>query len=121
MDLRPRITRVNKPAAGRDPRTIMLVVGEPSGDQLGAQLMAGLKQIAGNRVRIVGVGGEAMSAEGLESLFPLDATSVMGLREVVPRIPAILKRVREAADFALRTRPDLVVIIDSPDFNHRIA
>jgi lipid-A-disaccharide synthase len=99
----------------------MLVVGEPSGDQLGAQLMAGLKKIAGNRVRIVGVGGAAMSAEGLQSLFPLDATSVMGLREVVPRIPAILKRVREAADFALRARPDLVVIIDSPDFTHRIA
>ncbi len=112
---------MNEPGAGQDPRTIMLVVGEPSGDQLGAQLMAGLKKIAGNRVRIVGVGGAAMSAEGLESLFPLDATSVMGLREVVPRIPAILKRVREASDFALRTRPDLVVIIDSPDFTHRIA
>ena len=45
----------------------------------------------------------------------------MGLREVVPRIPAILRRVREAADFALKTRPDLVVLIDSPDFTHRIA
>ena len=45
----------------------------------------------------------------------------MGLREVVPRIPAILKRVRAAADFALQTRPDLVVLIDSPDFTHRIA
>ena len=112
---------MNEPGAGHNPRTIMLVVGEPSGDQLGAQLMAGLKKIAGNGVRIVGVGGAAMNAEGLQSLFPLDATSVMGLREVVPRIPAILKRVREAADFALRTRPDLVVIIDSPDFTHRIA
>ena len=107
-------------AASR-PLTIMLVVGEPSGDQLGAQLMVGLKQLAGNRVRIVGVGGAAMIAEGLDSLFPLDATSVMGLREVVPRIPAILRRVREAADFALQTRPDLVVLIDSPDFTHRIA
>jgi lipid-A-disaccharide synthase len=115
------MTRVNEPGAGYEPRTVMLVAGEPSGDQLGAQLMAGLKQIAGSRVRIVGVGGPAMSAEGLESLFPLDATSVMGLREVVPRIPAILKRVREASDFALRTRPDLVVIIDSPDFTHRIT
>src|ERR1700704_6776764 len=121
MALRRRVTSVNEPGARRDPRTIMLVAGEPSGDQLGAQLMAGLKQIAGNRVRIVGVGGEAMRAEGLESLVPLDATSVMGLREVVPRIPAILKRVREASDFATRTRPDLVVIIDSPDFTHRIA
>jgi lipid-A-disaccharide synthase len=99
----------------------MLVVGEPSGDQLGAQLMAGLKQLAGDSVRIVGVGGAAMAAEGLESLFPLDATSVMGLREVVPRIPEILRRVRKASDFALKTRPDLVVLIDSPDFTHRIA
>ena len=101
--------------------TVMLVVGEPSGDQLGAQLMAGLKQLAGDKVRIVGVGGTAMAAQGLQSLFPLDATSVMGLREVVPRIPAILRRVREASDFALKTRPDLVVLIDSPDFTHRIA
>jgi lipid-A-disaccharide synthase len=101
--------------------TIMLVVGEPSGDQLGAQLMAGLKHLAENRVRIVGVGGTAMTAEGLSSLFPLDATSVMGLREVVPRIPAILRRVREAANFALQTKPDLLVLIDSPDFTHRIA
>jgi lipid-A-disaccharide synthase len=103
------------------PLTIMLVVGEPSGDQLGAQLMAALKQIAGTGVRIVGVGGPAMAAEGLDSLYPLDATSVMGLREVVPRIPAILRRVRQATDFALKVRPDLVLLIDSPDFTHRIA
>src|SRR6266852_8677971 len=121
MASRRRITSVNEPGGVPNPRTVMLVVGEPSGDQLGAQLMAGLKKIARDRVRIVGVGGPAMSAEGLESLFPLDATSVMGLREVVPRIPAILKRVREASDFALKTRPDLVVLIDSPDFTHRIA
>ena len=112
---------MNEAGASPRRRTIMLVVGEPSGDQLGAQLMAGLKQLAGDRVQIVGVGGEAMTKEGLRSLFPLDATSVMGLREVVPRIPAILRRVREATDFAVRTRPDLVVLIDSPDFTHRIA
>ena len=97
--------------------TIMLVAGEPSGDQLGAQLMAGLKALAGDRVRIVGVGGPAMAAQGLQSLFPLDATAVMGLREVVPRIPTILRRVREAADFALKVRPDLVVLIDSARFH----
>jgi len=103
------------------PLTVMLVVGEPSGDALGGQLMTGLKAIAGERVRVVGVGGPAMAAEGLESLFPLDVTAVMGLREVLPRIPAILRHVRQAADFALATRPDLVVLIDSPDFTHRIA
>jgi lipid-A-disaccharide synthase len=99
----------------------MLVCGEPSGDALGAQLMAGLKQLAGTRVRFSGVGGPAMACEGLESLYPLDATSVMGLREVVPAIPRILKHVKLAVDFAVRTRPDAVVVIDSPDFTHRVA
>ena len=106
------------------PLTIMLVAGEPSGDQLGAQLMEGLKTVSNETatpIAIVGVGGDAMTRAGLDSLFPLDATSVMGLREVVPRIPEILRRVRRAVDFALRTRPDLVVLIDSPDFTHRIA
>ena len=98
----------------------MLVCGEPSGDQLGAQLMRGLKALAPD-VEISGVGGTAMSREGLDSLFPLDATAVMGLREVVPAIPRILRRVRQATDFALQTRPDAVVLIDSPDFTHRIA
>ncbi len=103
------------------PLTLMLVCGEPSGDQLGGQLMASLKAIAGDSLKITGVGGDAMAAQGLVSLFPLTDTAVMGLREVVPKIPVILRRVREAADFALASRPDAVVLIDSPDFTHRIA
>jgi lipid-A-disaccharide synthase len=99
----------------------MLVCGEPSGDLLGGQLMAGLKQVTGGDVEITGVGGAAMAAQGLNTLFSLDDTAVMGLREVVPKIPKILRRVREASDFAVKTRPDAVVLIDSPDFTHRIA
>ena len=99
----------------------MLVCGEPSGDALGAQLMVGLKQLAGDRVRFTGVGGLAMAREGLQSLYPLDDTAVMGLREVVPAIPAILRRVKQAVDFAVKSRPDAVVVIDSPDFTHRVA
>jgi lipid-A-disaccharide synthase len=99
----------------------MLICGEPSGDQLGAQLMAGIRELAGNDVTITGMGGEAMARQGLKSLFPLDTMAVMGLREVVPAIPAILRRVKEATQFALETRPDAVVLIDSPDFTHRIA
>jgi lipid-A-disaccharide synthase len=98
----------------------MLVCGEPSGDLLGGQLMAGLKALDPS-VKIVGVGGASMARQGLQSLFSLDATAVMGLREVVPAIPRILKRVRQATDYALATRPDAVVVIDSPDFTHRIA
>ncbi len=103
------------------PLSLMLVCGEPSGDQLGGQLMAGLKAVAGGSVAITGVGGDAMTAQGLKTLFPLSDTAVMGLREVVPKIPKILRRVQEACDFALATRPDAVVLIDSPDFTHRIA
>jgi lipid-A-disaccharide synthase len=99
----------------------MLVCGEPSGDALGAQLMAGIKALAGDRVTFTGVGGLAMAREGLQSLFPLDATSVMGLREVVPAIPRILRHVKIAVDFAVATKPDAVVVIDSPDFTHRVA
>lgn len=103
------------------PLTLMLVCGEPSGDQLGAELMQGVRALGGENIRIVGVGGPAMAMQGLKSLFPLDATAVMGLREVVPRIPEILGRVRIASDYALALKPDALVCIDSPDFTHRIA
>jgi len=109
------------PADAHKKITIMIVCGEPSGDALGAQLMTGLKRLAGDRIRFTGVGGLAMAREGFESLYPLDATAVMGLREVVPAIPKILRCVKQAVDFALKTRPDVVVVIDSPDFTHRVA
>jgi lipid-A-disaccharide synthase len=108
-------------ADAQQQKTLMLVCGEPSGDQLGAQLMSAIKRLAGDKVKIVGVGGLAMAREGLESFFPLDATAVMGLREVVPAIPRILTRVKQAADYAVRIHPDALVVIDSPDFTHRIA
>ena len=107
--------------SGEKPLTLMLVSGEPSGDALGGQLMAALTKLTGGRVKIVGVGGEAMAAQGLKTLFPLDDTSVMGLGDVVPKIPKILRRIRQAADFAAETSPNAVVLIDSPDFTHRIA
>jgi lipid-A-disaccharide synthase len=102
------------------PLTLMLVAGEPSGDLLGAELMAALKDLRGD-IKIVGVGGDVMAREGLETLFDLSATSIMGLQEVVPKIPEVLRRIRRAAEFAAATRPDAVVLIDSPDFTHRVA
>lgn len=102
-------------------RTIMLIAGEPSGDALGGQLIEGLRTLAPSGLRIVGVGGARMRAAGLQSLFSLDDTSVMGLREVVPRLPRILMRMRQAANFAIKQQPDIVVLIDSPDFTHNVA
>lgn len=116
------MSRADAPADAQNKQIeLMIVCGEPSGDALGAQLMARVKEIAGNRVRFTGVGGLAMAREGFKSLYPLDTTAVMGLREVVPAIPAILRRVKQAVDFAVETKPDAVVVIDSPDFTHRVA
>lgn len=102
-------------------RTVMLVAGEPSGDALGGQLIEGLRALSPNGLRIVGVGGSQMRAAGLQSLYSLDDTSVMGLREVVPRLRRIVTRVYQAVNFAVRLKPDIVVVIDSPDFTHNVA
>ncbi|WP_230533751.1 lipid-A-disaccharide synthase [Microvirga roseola] len=104
------------------PLTIWLVSGEESGDQLGAKLMRGLKgRLGTERLRFGGVGGHAMRKEGLDSLFPLDEIAVMGFSAVIARLPTILKRIRFTVDAVAAAKPDLLVIIDSPDFTHRVA
>jgi lipid-A-disaccharide synthase len=103
-------------------RRIFLVAGEESGDQLGAKLMRALRERLGaDAIGFEGVGGHRMAGEGLTSLFPLDEIAVMGISAVVPRIPTILNRIARTADAALRSKPDVLVIIDSPDFTHRVA
>jgi lipid-A-disaccharide synthase len=100
---------------------IFLVAGEPSGDALGASLMAALKERTGGVVRFAGVGGDGMASQGLDSLFPMADLSVMGVAEVLPRLPRILRRLSETAREARRLRPAAVVTIDSPDFCFRLA
>lgn len=100
---------------------IFLVAGEPSGDALGAGLMAALKERTGGTVRFAGVGGEGMAAQGLDSLFPMADLSVMGVAEVLPRLPRILRRLSETVREARRLRPAAVVTIDAPDFCFRLA
>lgn len=97
-----------------------LVAGEPSGDALGAELMAGLKQLAPG-VEFHGVGGPLMQAEGLDSLFPMQELSVMGLAEVLPKYPHLRRRMIETADAAIALQPDALITIDSPDFCLRVA
>ena len=101
--------------------SIFLVAGEPSGDALGGRLMAALRRRAGGRVAFSGVGGEHMAAEGLRSLFPMSELAAMGLVEVLPRAPRLLRRLRETAAAIRAMRPDVVVTVDSPDFNIRLA
>ncbi|KAB0269608.1 lipid-A-disaccharide synthase [Microvirga brassicacearum] len=102
--------------------TIWIVAGEESGDQLGAKLMRALKaQQNGARLRFGGVGGHAMAQEGLDSLFPLEDIAVMGFSAVINRLPTILRRIRQSVDAVVAAKPDMLIIIDSPDFTHRVA
>ncbi|QQP92097.1 lipid-A-disaccharide synthase [Skermanella sp. TT6] len=100
---------------------IFLIAGEPSGDLLGARLMAALKRRAGGPVRFAGIGGERMIAEGLDTLFPLHELSLMGIAELVPKLPNLIRRLAQTAAEIRRLRPDVVVTIDAPDFCFRIA
>ncbi|SBV95596.1 Lipid-A-disaccharide synthase (modular protein) [uncultured Alphaproteobacteria bacterium] len=104
-----------------EPPLVYLVAGEPSGDILGARLMRALKARTGGAVRFAGVGGESMAEEGLTSLFPQADIAVMGLAEVIPKIPTVLRRVRAVADDVVAKRPAVVVTIDSLGFNGRVA
>ncbi len=99
---------------------LFLVAGEPSGDRLGAALMAGLKSLAPG-VTFAGVGGPAMAAEGLQSLFPMDEIAVMGIAEVLPRYRSLKARIRQTAQAVLADPPDALITIDSPDFCLRVA
>ena len=83
--------------------------------------MTSLKQAVEGKVRFAGVGGPAMCAEGLESLFPMDDLTVMGLAEVLPRVPTLRRRILQTKADVLARQPDVVVGIDSPDFNFRVA
>ena len=101
--------------------TIFMIAGEPSGDVLGGRLMVALKRQRDSPLRFIGVGGDRMIGEGLDSLFDMRELSVMGYLEVIPRILGLLARIRETAEAARRLRPDAVITIDSPEFTLRLA
>jgi lipid-A-disaccharide synthase len=102
-------------------RKIFLIATEESGDRLGSGLMKVLRQRLGDAVRFEGVGGLSMAREGLVSLFPIEELSIMGFSAVVRQLPMILRLIRRTADAVIEASPDILVIIDSPDFTHRVA
>ena len=100
---------------------LFLVAGEPSGDSLGAALMSALVEERRGEIGFAGVGGPAMARHGLRSLFPMSDLAVMGLVEVLPKIPRLARRLAATASAVRELRPDLVVTIDSQEFSARLA
>ena len=104
--------------AGRRPK-IFLIAGEASGDAIGGRLLAALKRRSD--IEVVGIGGPAMTAEGLESRFPMEELQVAGLAEILPHIPRLRRRILETVEAVLEAAPDLLVTIDAPGFGFRVG
>ena len=99
---------------------VYVIAGEPSGDRLGGALMQGLQQIQPG-IQFEGIGGPMMAALGLDSLFPMDELSIMGLAEVLPKYRHLKRRIAQTAAAVLAAKPDVLITIDSPDFCLRVA
>ena len=107
-----------------NPLKIYFVLGEESGDALGADLLPYLKTQAeklGRKVQLDGLAGDKLSAAGQNSLFDIDDIAVMGITAVVARLPTIIKRVKQTVADIVEKKPDVIVLIDSPDFTHAVA
>ena len=99
---------------------IYLIAGEPSGDLLGSRLMRALRSKTGGKVEFFGLGGDTMEAEGLKPLFDISDLAIMGLAEIIPSIPKVLRHIRNTVDDIVRVQPDVVVTIDSWSFASRV-
>ncbi|OVA20034.1 Glycosyl transferase [Macleaya cordata] len=99
---------------------VFMVSGEVSGDTIGSRLMSSLKKLSPLPLRFAGVGGSLMSKEGLQSLFPMEDISVMGIWELLPHLNKIRVKLKVATDAALLFRPHVVVTVDSKGFSFRL-
>lgn len=98
---------------------LFILAGEPSGDRIAADLVSRLKQQV--PMALAGVGGDELQAQGLKSLFPMSDLAVMGITDVLIRLPLLLLRIRQTAAAILKDRPDIVVLVDAQDFSKLLA
>ncbi|WP_297322144.1 lipid-A-disaccharide synthase [uncultured Bartonella sp.] len=103
------------------PLKIAIVAGEESGDLLGADLVSAVARNTGRNIKLIGVGGSHLEALGLKSQFDSDEIALMGLGAVLKKLPQLMLHIYRLARFIADERPECLIIIDSPDFTHRVA
>jgi lipid-A-disaccharide synthase len=103
------------------PLRIAVIAGESSGDLLGADLIAAIKAKAGREIELMGVGGPALTAVGVKPLFDFAELSIMGVSAVLQKLPRLISLIGRTADAVIKAAPDVLIVIDSPDFTHRVA
>ena len=99
---------------------VYFVVGEDSGDALGEKLLNAFGDLS-HSVEPMGLAGNRMKAKGVESLFDISELSVMGISAVASKLPSLLKRIRQTAQDIIDKNPDVLLLIDSPEFSYRVA
>ena len=102
---------------------ILIIATEPSGDKLGANLIDGLNSELKGKGQLVlqGIGGPLMKSRGVATFFDFNELSVMGLFEIIPKLPKLLRVINRMVKYALVWKPDLIITIDSPDFSLKIS
>lgn len=103
------------------PLKIAIVAGEESGDLLGADLIDALRRQTDRLVDIVGVGGEHLTERGLKTFFDPQEIALMGLGAILKNLPGLVLRIGQTAKRIIAEKPDCVLLIDSPEFTHRVA
>jgi lipid-A-disaccharide synthase len=103
-----------------DEKLVLIVAGEASADLHGSNLVRAMKR-QNPGISFCGIGGEKMEAAGVKILFPSSQMAVVGLTEVFSRLPYILKAYRQLKKMLKEAGPDLIILIDYPDFNIRLS
>jgi lipid-A-disaccharide synthase len=107
-------------SAGSRELHVFLVAGEESGDRLGAALMGALRELSPG-VGFSGVGGHQMEAQGLSRAVASTPSAIIGFAAIPAKLVEYLRLIRQTADAAIAAKPDVLVIVDSPEFTHRVA
>ena len=101
-------------------RKVAIIAGEPSGDLIGANLIRSMKLLRGT-LEFLGVGGDQMEKVGLKSIFPIKDISHIGPWDVLLNIRKIIRRINQTVNFINQEKPNIIIIIDCPEFSHRVA